>query len=57
MQPDHREALRLDSGRGGRGGFPYPWLPLAPPKAGKPHSSFLFPLSVLEVLAIESREK
>jgi hypothetical protein len=25
-------------------GFPYPWSPLAPPKAGKPLFSFLFPI-------------
>jgi len=40
-------------------GFPYPWSPLAPPirripdscgKAGKPLSSFLFPISGLNVL-------
>jgi len=27
-----------------RGGFLYPWSPLAPPEAGKPLSSFLFPI-------------
>ena len=26
-------------------GFTYPWSPLAPPKAGKPLSYFLFPIS------------
>jgi hypothetical protein len=37
-------------------GFPYPWSPLAPPKAGKPLSSFLFPISGLKVLLFENRK-